>query len=162
MNIEKSIAETTFKNQSRYIIIENINEVEVTSYNNHFMISDIIHMMKNHSINKPILSIETNEGTEEYKKKYLDEIISKFSKDYIICTSSYASMNEFPESKYYLRASEPEEGKELLPINEILDREKKILEEKGFMSINSYVAYEYKEAFIYLNNEGKILASYMK
>ena len=158
-----SINETSFKNQSKYVIyhiIENSDETFKNSKYSNFMISDITHEMKKHSIQKPILYIMKNEGTEEYKKKYLDEIISKFSKDYIICTCAYASKDEFPSSKYYL--GKPEVGKEPLPIDEILDRERKILEEKGFISINSYVAYEYKDVFIYLNNEGTILASYMR
>lgn len=84
------------------------------------------------------------------------EIVDTF-KDDIIITSACASTVEFPDSEYTLN-DKLEPNKKLVPIDEVVERETKKLEEVGFVDFNFYVDYKNKRAMIYQNDLGnKIL-----
>jgi hypothetical protein len=72
--------------------------------------------------------------------------------DVIFVTSSYASLKEFPEDKYFLCdgcITPSVKSKKVVPLNDVLERERIMLEGYNFTSINEYVNYEFKEAFVY-------------
>lgn len=91
-------------------------------------------------------------ASEEQKREFIAWLTSN-NPDAVIITEAYASTEEYPESEYYL--GEPEEGKKPLPLDEILTYEGGILEDLGFVSVNNYIKYEHKIAYIYNNEIGR-------
>lgn len=113
-----------------------------------------------------IINITGYRGIQEEKEKYIKDFVDLFKNtDNVICTESYVSMEEFPPDKYYLpELTNPKEinsDMEVLPVEEIIGRESKMLESLGFVSINNFTKYEYKEAFIYPNKFGKAVIDKM-
>lgn len=96
---------------------------------------------------------------------YLDKNKADIFKDYmknkpedeLYITIAYISDKEFPYDEYYLFEAEKDisKNKSLIPVNEVLERENKILEDAGFVDVNNYVGYEYKTAFIFPNEIGQ-------
>lgn len=94
---------------------------------------------------------------------YLDKNKTDVFKDYmknmpeneLYITTAYISCEEFPEDEYYIFENDKDVNKKLLPVNEVLERENKILEDAGFVNVNNYVGYEYKTAFIFPNEIGQ-------
>lgn len=121
-----------------------------------FLCSDIMNIMlaENLSDNPRIMHINEYNGTQEEKQQNLKELIDKFKDDNIvIATSAYVSNIEFPEDEYYY--DEPETGKKELPMDEVLERESKMLEALGYSCVNEYVGYEWQIAYIYPNEIGQ-------
>lgn len=127
-----------------------------------FLCSDIMNiiLMKNLTDNPKIMYISEYNGTQEEKFQNISELIEKFKDDnIIICTVAYVSTIEFPEEKYYY--DNPEEGKEPLPIDEVLEREALMLEKLGFLCVNEYTGYEFRTAYIYPNEMGQKIIDIM-
>lgn len=137
---------------------------DISNYHN-FMVNDIAGAMELMNIfDKEIIFISTYGVTQEEKDEIISDILKKFNSDkYIICTASYISTVEFPPSEYYLKEEvEPDkENKKLIPVDDILKRDTELLEKHGFININGYTRYEYKEALIYGNKTGNKIAEYL-
>lgn len=124
-----------------------LNEV---NSNMSFMINDIMGFLKEID---PNASVARLHYLGKAKKEEFEEYINVHKSDNnVICVAAYASKVEFPPEKYYLY--EKEDGKEPLPLKEILERESKVLEECGFNDINKYVQYETQVPYIYPNEIG--------
>lgn len=98
-------------------------------------------------------------GNEDIIKDFISKVNMDNS---IICCCTFISTAEFPSDKYFDPIIEKTiNGKLPLPIDEILTRERKVLESLGFININKYVGYEYGEAFVYGNTLGKEVSDYL-
>lgn len=73
--------------------------------------------------------------------------------NYLITIYDGASTVEFPEDKWYLEEEDKEDGKELLPINDILERNGEAIEAAGFASINDYCTLEFHNPYVYIKND---------
>ena len=85
----------------------------------------------------------------EYKQ-FINTYI-KGNEDVVLLTRSLISETEFPPEKFCLdyQKNNPENaGKSVINDREVIQRENKVLEEVGFVSINDYVGYEYGDAYI--------------
>lgn len=133
-------------------ITEVTNEFNKEPVRESFMIDDIISFAKDICPTSKVAKLEYHDGC---KKEEFEECLERYKseKDTIICVAAYASTKEFPSEKYYL--GEKEDGKEPLPLDEVLDRDSKILKECGFVDINNFIQYETQVAFIYPNKLGK-------
>lgn len=103
----------------------------------------------------------------DYDNKYaaikaISEKITNTIPNSIIVASAYASMDEFPNTKYFLpEINEPDSSKNLkllsgkleLPLNLILDRQCAILHEANFKNINNFSRFEMSMPFIYTGSE---------
>lgn len=100
------------------------------------------------------------EERKELIKKCVDIIETTCAGECAILIESFLSHKEFPRDKYTLTQSiEPE--KELIPLEEILKRERDMLTDLGFIYINDYTCFAYKESFIYGNVNGKLVRTYI-
>lgn len=156
---KESLLEKYRGNKINCIIIKlvegKINIIKCDDYN--FMCDDIKRLMLNNDIKGPIVHILNFDSEQEKKYFYLDNFCSVFSDDTVILTTAYVSAEEFPEDEWYL--DKPKPGLKKIPVNDILERESKLLESVGFININDFVQYEYKEAYIYGNEIGRKIAS---
>lgn len=103
---------------------------------------------------------DLNSNKEDKKAEYKQFINTyiKGNEDVILLTRSLISETEFPPDKWCLdyQKNNPENaGKSVINDREVIQRENRILEEIGFVSINDYVGYEYGDAYIYPNKAGK-------
>ena len=75
----------------------------------------------------------------------------------VILTTAYISTEEFPESEWYLPDEENDDTstKKPIPADVVLKRQMRILEAVGFVNVNGFVRYNYKEAYIWPNEAGK-------
>lgn len=127
-----------------------VDQCKCCSHSNSFMVNDIIGFLKDID---PTASVARLHYLGKAKKEEFEEYINAHKSDNnVICVAAYASKVEFSPEKYYLY--EKEDGKEQLPLKEILERESKVLEECGFNDINEYVRYETQVPYIYPNEIG--------
>ena len=82
--------------------------------------------------------------SDKDKANILKNYMKNKPKDELYITTAYISYEEFPESEYYIFEDEKDINKKLIPVNDVLERENKILEEAGFVNVNKYVNYKYK------------------
>lgn len=96
-------------------------------------------------------------------KEEVLRFVDRHKEDSIIITTACASTIEFPEDKYMLPNDDVsheqsdsivDNGKEIIPIKEVLDREVEMLESCGFKDFNFYVKYNTARAMIYGNDLG--------
>ena len=131
----------------------NLTTEDALKYNVSFIVEDIAGVAKELKLKAKIQEIYYHHG-DDLKEEFVKYLDAHKSENTIFCTSAYASTEEFSEKEYYLTEDKKEEGKKPLPIDEILERDSKILTECGFVNINDFVGYEYKVAFIYPNEPG--------
>ena len=101
--------------------------------------------------NIPLINITSYEGTQEEKYNQLKNVINILKNvDCVIITTAYLSKVEFPPTEYYLQADdEVSSSKKAIPVKETLERDCALLESIDFISINHYVGYKTKVAYIY-------------
>jgi hypothetical protein len=132
-----------------------------------FYIQDIYRLMCGYGLDYyPIVELdpyEFNNNPDDIKEA-LEELTSYPGGDcMLVIASSYTSIKEFPEDKYYLDNTDYTEGKEKLPLEEILIRQSKILKEAGFKNINKYCCLEFSEPHIWPGNEfGNNIKNYLE
>lgn len=114
--------------------------------------------------NIPLINITSYEGTQEEKYNQLKSVINILKNvDCVIITTAYLSTVEFSPTEYYFPVDdEVSSSKKAIPIKEVLERDSALLESIDFISINHYVRYETKVAYIYANDYGKKINDYMK
>lgn len=118
-----------------------------------FMVQDIAGVVKELGLDVKIQ--ELYYCYNENLKKEFDEYFELHKlENTVFCITAYVSAEEFPKEEYYLYEDDKQEGKKPLPVNEVLERDSKVLTECGFININDFVNYEYKVAFIYPNTPG--------
>lgn len=132
-----------------------------------FIENDVLGAMEELDIHDHYLAfIRSYEGTQEEKVKLIKEQVKLLDKmGCVIITDAYISNTEFPASKYVLPnfdRTDSLDDREVIPVDEVLERESKLLESLGFISINDYVDYEWKVAYIYGNELGKKIANHLK
>lgn len=130
-----------------------------------FILSDIAEIMIDLDLKDTyIVKLPNYEGNFEERKELIkqcvDMVENECGSDCAIIIESFISYVEFPRSKYTLTKS-IEEEKELIPFKDIMKRERDMLTELGFICINDYIDYAYKEAFIYGNINGKLVRQYI-
>ena len=142
------------------------NEELDTSQGN-FMINDIASAMKQLGIFVPIICIHSYDGSQNEKEEIISDIVKIFDmvngrgNQFVLCTTSYVSTSEFPESEWHINEElAKKENKKLIPVNKILDRDSELLEDIGWININEYVQYEMKRAYIYSNEYGNCIAKH--
>lgn len=74
--------------------------------------------------------------------------VFKSSNNWVLLTEAYASIEDYPEDKYYLDDKDATDGKSKVPLNNILEFQGKILSTFGFKTISDFVGLEYKDAYI--------------
>lgn len=142
------------------------NEELDTSQGN-FMINDIAGAMKQLGIFVPIVCIHSYDSSQNEKEEIISDIVKLFDmangrgNQFVLCTTSYVSTSEFPESEWHINEDlAKKENKKLIPVNKILDRDSELLEDIGWININGYVQYDLKRAYIYSNEYGNRIAKY--
>jgi len=105
-----------------------------------------------------IFNLNPNKEDKKVEYKQFINTYIKGNEDVVLLTRSLISETEFPPEKFCLdyQKNNPENaGKSVINDREVIQRENKVLEEVGFVSINDYVGYEYGDAYIYPNKAGK-------
>lgn len=135
-----------------------MNKVIDYGFTGSFFTNDVeaVSDIKRDKIHDLNLSDYMDKNKEGVLKDYLKDV----PEDELYLITAYISEDEFPEDEYILYGNE--EGKKLIPVDEILERENSIMEDAGFVNVNDYVDYEYKTAFIYPNEAGKKVIEAMK
>ena len=100
------------------------------------------------------------EERKQLIKQCIDIITNECGNDCVILIDSFVSHREYPRSKYTLYET-MEKEKEVIPVKNILKRESEMFTELGFININDYIEYAYKEAFVYGNSNGKLIRGYI-
>ena len=144
----------------------NVKELKLS-----FLITDLAEILQ--SIGKPativcITSVDDDQKNKEFVYKQITELF-KDSKDlatgnqFVICATAYISTTEFSESEWDIDKKKANDmGKKLIPYDEVLERESKLLEAVDFININNYVGYECKKAYLYNNDIGKEIIDHLK
>lgn len=134
-----------------------------------FIVGDTVSLLSHvnpDSIIVYISSYTINNPSQDEKKKMLQNIVSgyKDKENYLVLTSAYVSLDEFPEDKYYdpYINNENIEGKEEIPFDEVIERESKLLESIGFIDFNDYVSLEFSKAYVYNNKLAQDMFNYIK
>lgn len=139
-------------------------DTDTKKYRTDFMVDDIISALQDMQEDATIIRIEHYEGTQKEKLAIIRNICDAYDNlpgSFVICADAHVSAKEFPLEKYYdPEFYNPKEGKKTLPFKEVIDRERKMLEEIGFESINAVVQYSSRDAMIYTNDIGKKLITY--
>lgn len=108
-----------------------------------------------------IVKLPNYEGHLEERKQFIKQcidILNESGDDVVILIESFISHIEFPRDKYTVFK---DNDKELINIEAILKRERDMLTELGFICINDYINYYYKEIFVYGNTNGKLIRKYI-
>lgn len=132
-----------------------------------FMVQDVAGILASLGLEAVIVEIYKYSGSQEEKADVIKRLCTAFSdngeKKFVICTRAYASIEEFPERGYYNPGNVQGracDGKKPVPFDEVIRREACMLEDIGFTSFNSVVGYENSEAFVYVNDVGKLVLDY--
>lgn len=148
---KKVILNVGFRNDGKaYVIAEPANS---------FFLEDLCGILEEADINCQIVNIVNFNVEQSLKHNLLNNFCSQFDESTLIITVAYISAEEFPETEYYLYDEEP--NKKKIPVTEVLQRECKLLEDIGFINVNKYVKYEYKDAYIYGNKIGQRVSDIM-
>lgn len=111
-----------------------------------------------HPDNTKVLYIAEHVGDIEDQKKEIKEIVDVFknAKNWVVISSSYVSVVDFPKEKYYDPQENPnyDGDKKPVPYDEVIAKQDKMFEELGFVDYNFYVNYENSHAWIYPNELG--------
>lgn len=133
-----------------------------------FISNDTLSLLNDieHPDNTKVLYIVEHVGDIEEQKKEIKEIIDVFknAKNWVVVSSSYVSVVDFPEEEYFDPQENPDyEGdKKPVPYDEVLSKQDKMFEELGFVDYNFYVAYENSHVWIYPNELGLKVLEYAK
>lgn len=127
-----------------------------------FIYGDIAHILIDLDLKDSyIVKLPNYEGNLEERKQLIKQcidILNESGDDVVILIESFLSYREFPRDKYTVFGGN---DKELIPMDEILKRERDMLTELGFICVNDYINYYYKEAFVYGNTNGKLIRKYI-
>lgn len=130
-----------------------MNKILDNGFEDNFFTQDIKGIM---DIDKTkIHMLRIADYSDKDKADVLKNYMKNKPKNELYITTAYISYEEFPESEYYIFEDKKDINKKLIPVNDVLERENKILEDAGFVNVNNYVSYEYKTAFIYPNELGQ-------
>ena len=129
-----------------------------------FILGDISHILIDLDLKDTyIIKLPNYEGSLEERKQLIKqciEMINETGDDMAIIIESFISDKEFPSNKYTV-TKEDADDKVLIDKDKILKRERDMLTELGFICINDYISYFYKEAFVYGNTNGKLIRKYI-
>lgn len=141
---------------------------------NSFVVSDVLGILSELDMPDDIQIVEIinydtfvdNKKSFDYEETFdveackvrIKEFLASLNMDKVcIVSSSYVSTIEFPEAKYYMESEyvleEEKANKKPIPEQEILTRNSVMLADLGFININEYTHYEYKEAHLYTGNK---------
>lgn len=138
-----------------------MNKIFDDGYEDNFFTQDIIFTQAINGtmdINKEkIHMLRIDDYLDKNKADIFKDYMKNMPEDELYITTAYISYEEFPYDEYYIFENDKDVNKKPLPVNEVLERENKILEDAGFVNVNNYVGYEYKTAFIYPNEIGQKL-----
>lgn len=129
----------------------------VTDYGceNSFFTQDIKGLIDINKEKIHMIRIDDNNYLDKNKADIFKDYMKNKPEDELYITTAYISDKEFPYDEYYIFEDEKDVNKKPLPVNEVLERENKIMEDAVFVNVNNYVDYEYKTAFIYPNEMGQ-------
>lgn len=127
--------------------------------NSSFLTADIATFITNAEYPDFKSVIINNWDDDDNSEELMKNISSELDDNTLYLTTAYCSMKKYPEDKYYLFEPEPE--KELLPVDDILNRGSKILEDNNWICINDYIRYEFQKAYVYRNKLGIQLVNYI-
>ena len=116
-----------------------------------FMAGDIAGILEELNSDAKIVVLFYNYN-ENLKKEFDEYFADHKSENTVFCTVAYVSTDEFPLDEYHL--GNMGDGDKLVPLDEILERDSKVLKECGFIDINNFVNYVSQIAFIYSNELG--------
>lgn len=106
-----------------------------------------------------MIRIDDDDYLDKNKADVFKDYMKNMPEDELYITTAYISAEEFPYTEYYFFETENNldlnKKKKHIPVNEVLERENKILEDAGFVNVNNYVDYGYKTAFIFPNEIGQ-------
>lgn len=96
------------------------------------------------------------QGIELDRISQWNQYLKRTDNNTVILTTAYISTEEFPESEWYLPDEENDDTgtKKPIPADAVLKRQMRILEAVGFVNVNGFVRYNYKEAYIWPNEVG--------
>lgn len=129
-----------------------MNKVKDYGFTGSFFTEDIKRLA--YIDNDKIHDIDVIDYSDKNKAEVLREYLKSVPNDELYITEAYISDTEYPIDKYCLYDI-PNRKLPLIPVDKVLERENKIMEDAGFVNVNKYVDYEYKTAFIYPNEIGK-------
>lgn len=134
-----------------------MNKIFDCGFQDSFFTQDIKAIM---DINRNrIHMLEVCDYLDKNKADAFKDYMKNIPEDELYITTAYIATEEFPDTEYYLfeteNNSDVNKNKKPIPVNEVLERENKILEDAGFVNVNNYVGYEYKTAFIFPNEIGQ-------
>lgn len=130
-----------------------MNKIFDGGYEDNFFTQDIKGLM---DINKgKIHVLRIDDYLDKNKADIFKDYMKNMPEDELYITTAYISDEEFPYDEYYIFENDKDVNKKPLPVNEVLERENKIMEDAGFVNVNNYVGYEYKTAFIFPNEIGQ-------
>lgn len=146
-----------------------VDKIEEITKIQGFMVGDTVGLLSNvnpDSIIVYIYNYTSNNPSQDEKKNMLQNVVSGYegAENYLILTSAYVSLDEFPEDKYYdpYIKNENIEGKKEIPFDEVIERESKLLESIGFVDFNDYVSLEFSKAYVYNNKLAQDMFNYIK
>ena len=125
-----------------------------------FIMSDIYAIAKDIISDNKKLDIMYIHTYSDVRSEAIDSIKSLIQNNpnHIIISTAYISVRKYPQDEWYLNHNEDDTKKSKLP-DTVFDYGIGILEELGFININSFISYEYSIAYIYVGNEiGKKIA----
>lgn len=140
-------------------INEKGNGPELSNTDYPFRIQDITRLLRDLELGN-VLIVEIDpykcDNNSEKIKEQVNTLMESDAGDGILVTASaYVSEDEFPKSEYYSnlpglddRDEKGKEGKKELPFHETMERQCKVLEEAGFISINEYCQLEFSDVYI--------------
>lgn len=130
-----------------------MNKIFDGGYEDNFFTQDIKGLM---DINKEKIHVlRIDDYLDKNKADIFKDYMKNMPEDELYITTAYISDEEFPYDEYYIFENDKDVNKKPLPVNEVLERENKIMEDAGFVNVNNYVGYEYKTAFIFPNEIGQ-------
>lgn len=114
--------------------------------------------------NAKILMLQQEQIGSEFDRicqwnRYLEGL----SEDTVVLTTAYISTDLYPESEWRLPGDCDEaDNRKVIPVGSVLEKEAALLEAVKFVNVNDFVRYEYKEAYVWLNNIGKRVVECMQ
>lgn len=132
-----------------------MNKIFDYGFEDSFFTQDIKALMDINMKRIHMIRIDDNDYLDKNKADVFKDYMKNMPEDELYITTAYISCEEFSPNKYCIFKNEKDVNKKLIPVNEVLERENKILEDAGFVDVNNYVGYEYKTAFIFPNKIGQ-------
>ena len=140
-------------------INEKGNGPELTDKGYPFRIQDVTGLLRDLELgNTLIVEIDPykcGNNSEKIKEQVNTLMESDAGDDILVIASAYISEDEFPKSEYYSnlpglddRNEDEKNGKQELPFHETMERQCKVLEDAGFVSINEFCKLEFSDVYV--------------